>query len=234
MKRAWMSLGIAAVFVMTAVVAVPEAAADSHGRTLGRALRSAGKVSHTQSSRQRSTRMPSLSRGQNSRSRGSSSGLNSLRNLGQSRGSSRNSSRSGLGNWSNIIEGLGALHGGGYGGYDEPYGYPWGYGNRHRDEDDMAKAYREVGMVNAMVNLVGVMVMATQQQNVCGTVQQQGPPGQWQREAVVVQPKRYEQYQEWIPELFDPHTGQKSGGYYETRTRLVPEIVEYRDVWVSR
>ena len=60
------------------------------------------------------------------------------------------------------------------------------------------------------------------------------PAGYWARQAVVVQPERYEQYQEWIPEIYDARTGQKTGGgYYETRTRLSPQVVEYRNVWVA-
>jgi hypothetical protein len=60
------------------------------------------------------------------------------------------------------------------------------------------------------------------------------PAGRWDRQAVLVQPARYEQYQEYIPEIYDPRTGQKTGGgYYETRTRQIPEQVEYREVWVA-
>ena len=106
----------------------------------------------------------------------------------------------------------------------------WGYpGSSYRDRDSMAKAYRDVGIAHAIVGLAGVVLSASQQHAYATA-----PPGYWQRQAVVVQPQRYEQYREWIPELYDARTGQKlGGGYYENRTRLVPEVIEYRDVWIA-
>ena len=113
-------------------------------------------------------------------------------------------------------------------------GYRGGYYNAYqRETDSMARAYRDVGIANALVGLVGVLATASQQQGyACAPA---SPQGYWQRQAVVVEPQRYEQYQEWIPELYDSRTGQKiGGGYYEVRTQLVPEVVEYRAVWLSR
>ena len=44
----------------------------------------------------------------------------------------------------------------------------------------------------------------------------------------------YETYQVWIPEIYDSRTGAKiGGGFHETRTRLVPEVYGYREVWVQ-
>jgi len=100
------------------------------------------------------------------------------------------------------------------------------FGNDHYS---MSKAVRDVGIAHAVVGLVGIMANAAQAER-CVAV----PAGHWERRAVVVQPERYEQYQEWIPELYDSRTGVKiGGGYYETRSRLVPQVVQYQDVWVT-
>lgn len=99
----------------------------------------------------------------------------------------------------------------------------------------MARAYRDVGLAHAAVGLVGILVSAAQQADYMAAAPAPAPAGYYERQAVVVQPRRYEQYQEWIPELYDPYTGQKlGGGYYETRTRVVPEVIQYRDVRVAR
>jgi len=99
----------------------------------------------------------------------------------------------------------------------------------HHDNYSMSKAVRDVGIAHAVVGLVGIMANAAQAER-CVAV----PSGHWERRAVVVQPERYEQYQEWIPELYDSRTGLKiGGGYYETRSRLVPQVVQYQDVWVT-
>lgn len=124
---------------------------------------------------------------------------------------------------------------------------PFYSGSRyHRREDSMAKAYRDVGIANAMVGLVGVM--ATMSQQPTHYVQTPvveavpvavplaapiAPMGHWERKPVVVQPQHYEQVQQWVPPISDPRTGEVTGGgYYETRSVLVPERVAYEDVWV--
>lgn len=124
-------------------------------------------------------------------------------------------------------------------------GHGYGYGDRYRYENEMADAYRDAAIANAVVGLVGIMVSAAQQSN-CTTVAAMPaaaapmpvtaapPPGRWERQVVVVQPAHYETYQEWIPEIYDSRTGQQiGGGYYESRSRLVPETYQYRDVWVT-
>ncbi len=115
----------------------------------------------------------------------------------------------------------------GFGGFPGG-GFP-GVPRLHRDDYSMSKAYRDVGIAHAVVGLVGIMANAAQADR-CVAV----PAGHYERRAVVVQPERYEQYQEWIPEIYDSRTGLKiGGGYYETRTRLVPQVVQYQDVWVT-
>ena len=117
------------------------------------------------------------------------------------------------------------------------YGHNGGYGGYGYREDQMAKAYRDVGIANAVVGLVGVLVTASQNANypaVAVAPVSAPPAGHWERQTVVVQPAHYESYQEWIPEIFDSRTGQRiGGGFYESRTRLVPETLQYRDVWVG-
>ncbi len=110
---------------------------------------------------------------------------------------------------------------------DGRYDHPFGSRDR-RGDDAMAKAYRDVGIANAVVNLVGVMVQASQANPYCQ------PQGQWVRDRVMVAPARYETRQVWIPEMFDPYTGRKTGGgYYETRTEYVPAVYEERSVLVT-
>lgn len=91
----------------------------------------------------------------------------------------------------------------------------------------MAKAYREVGIANAVVGLVGVLVQAAEAN------QYRQSQGQWTRERVLISPARYETYQVWIPPIYDPQTGAKvGGGFHENRTRLIPEVYEEREVRV--
>lgn len=111
----------------------------------------------------------------------------------------------------------------------ERLGGPGDYrGDRH-DRDAMARAYRDVGIANAVVGLAGIAIGPPRMP----AYPPPPPPGQWVREKVVVAPAHYEQYEVWIPEVYDPRTGCRSGGYYETRTRLVPEVCEYRDVYMN-
>jgi hypothetical protein len=169
-----------------------------------------------------------------SRSRGRTSGLSGL-----SRGISGSPFRSGShgSKWggSDLFRSGRSYSGfGGFGGYG---GSGWG-GNYYRHHDDLADAYRDVGIANAVVGLVGVMAHAATAPRYTYAAPPPAvvaaPAGYWARQAVVVQPERYEQYQEWIPEIYDARTGQKTGGgYYETRTRLSPQVVEYRNVWVA-
>lgn len=94
--------------------------------------------------------------------------------------------------------------------------------------DGMAKAYRDVGIANAVVGLVGVIVQGAQNNAACQA------QGHWARERVLVAPARYETRQVWIPAAFDPYTGrQLGGGYYETRTEYVPAMYEERQVLLT-
>lgn len=127
-----------------------------------------------------------------------------------------------VGSWLNDSGVLNQVAGSGYGGYGDGFrDY-----RHHSGMDSAARAYRDVGMANAIVNLVGIVATtAAQTSNV-------RPAGYYAREKVIVQPSHYESVRVWIPEIYDPRTGQKTGGgYYETQTQLVPEVVEYRDVW---
>ncbi len=91
----------------------------------------------------------------------------------------------------------------------------------------MAKAYREVGIANAVVGLVGILVQASENNRY------QGSQGQWTRERVIISPARYETYQVWVPPIYDPRTGAKvGGGFHENRTHLIPEVYEDREVRV--
>jgi len=116
--------------------------------------------------------------------------------------------------------GGGGWSGGGWGGYGYP-GVPY--------DDSYARAYRDVGIANAVAGVVSTI--ATQGQRTYVPVQ---TAGQYVRQRVVLQPAHYESTRVWIPETFDPNSGQKlGGGFYEARTQLVPETVEYRDVLVT-
>ncbi len=110
-------------------------------------------------------------------------------------------------------------------------------------DDDFADAYLAVGLANAAVGLVSVL--AENNRNaapypaasphsyahtcpycVAAPAQQQAV-----RERILISPARYEKYDVWIPARFDPNTGQQlGGGFYETRTRLIPEEYEYREI----
>lgn len=170
---------------------------------------------------------------------GLSRGLSGLggRNLGRLGSSNRNHwNNNGIGGLfgsRNNYSGFGGF-GGGYGsGWGGGFGSGWGGGYRH-GHNDFADAYRDVGIATAAVGLVGILTNAALAADYRAAVPAPAPAGYWARQAVVVQPERYEQYQEWIPEIYDSRTGQKiGGGYHETRTRLVPQVLEYRNVWVA-
>ena len=129
------------------------------------------------------------------------------------------------GNWGGL-NGLNGLNGlGGLGGLGN-YPFNSGYGQYGRQEDGMANAYREVGIANAVVGLVGIAAQASQYNRYA-----QPAGGQWTRERVLVSPAHYETSQVWIPESFDPRTGARiGGGFYETRTQYVPEVYQEREV----
>ena len=221
--------------VLALGVSAQYAAADNPWKSRIGGLRSSGANRITRSSG-RSYKLPNVS---NSLRNGSSrSGL--AEGLGRLSGRSRESvgrGRTGSPGLDTFGKMLGA-----FGNYA---GHGYGYGDRDRYENEMADAYRDAAIANAVVGLVGIMVSAAQQSN-CTTVAAMPaaaspmpvtaapPPGRWERQVVVVKPAHYETYQEWIPEIYDSRTGQQiGGGYYESRSRLVPETYQYRDVWVT-
>lgn len=154
---------------------------------------------------------------------GLSSGRNGLRAPGSpsGRGSSARNEGKGI-DRDRVMDALGGLRNqGGYGDYG-------GYGGRNDYEDEMADAYRDVGIANAVVGLVGIAAQFAQAR------QYATPAQQYRTERVLVAPARYETTQVWIPESYDPRTGVKlGGGFHETRTQYVPEAYEERLVPVA-
>lgn len=221
--------------VLALGVSAQYAAADNPWKSRIGGLRSSGANRITRSSG-RSYKLPNVS--------------NSLRNgsrrsgLAEGLGRISDRSRGGAGLGRNGRPGLDTL-GKMLGAFGNYAGHGYGYGDRDRYENEMADAYRDAAIANAVVGLVGIMVSAAQQSD-CTTVaatpvstampvaHAAPPPGHWERQTVIVQPERYETYQEWIPEIYDSRNGQKiGGGFYETRTRLVPATFQYKDVWVT-
>jgi len=116
---------------------------------------------------------------------------------------------------------LDALANGGVLGHGSPY-----YGNNRHREYSMPEAYRDAAIASSLVDLVGILVQSGQQPA--------APAGRYIREKIVIVPEHYETYQVRVPPIYDSRTGQQiGGGYDETRTRLVPEVAEYRDIPVS-
>jgi hypothetical protein len=109
-------------------------------------------------------------------------------------------------------------------------GYGYGYGNpydsrSYRDPDRAyADAYRDVGIANAVVGLVGVIANS-------GTPVYQQPCGHYERTKVLVQEGHYEETRVWVSEGYDP-AARVERGHYEIQRRWIPEVYEYRDVLV--
>jgi len=214
-------IGLAAIFVLGEAVFAPQASAQ-------RSRSGASRIGA------RTMRIQAPGRRVNVTARG---GLSSR--TGRAAGF-RAPGRSGVGRGGGIGRALGGLGGGGLGGGGLGRGRGlgvlgnalrnaprYGYGRQDRYNDEYADAYRDVGIANAVVNLVGIMVSARQQ------CRPQRPAGHYQRQRVLVKGGYYEQYQVWIPPVYDRHTGEKvGGGYHETRTRWVPDVYEEREVWV--
>ena len=228
MKRT-MITGVALAFVVGGVLLTPSASAQrgrgggsvSRSRSVssGRGMRSSGsrgaaRTPSRMSSRGRTAgpmRLGAPGRGGRSMGSGSSRGPGGLRGLGAGFGGGGGGPGRSLGPLMN--------------GLRQAYGQRWGQ-DRYR-EDAYADAYRDVGLANAMVNLLGVIVTAGQQ------YPRQQPAGQHVTERVLVKEGHYETYEVQIPPVFDRHTGQQvGGGYTETRTRWVPEVWQERQVWV--
>ncbi|NLN94508.1 MAG: hypothetical protein GX130_14570 [Candidatus Hydrogenedens sp.] len=223
-------------------------------RNPGKALKGVRNVVRNSARRSRSPLSgSSLSRhlGNARRSNSPFSGSSLSRRLGNSGRSSRSSnSLKGLGNLSRSHR-------------DWPSSF-YPHSSSYRREDSMARAYRDVGLAHAMVGLVGVMASMSQEPvypvyapaptavpvavplaaptavpltsvSSVPVVSPAPSGGYWERRPVVVHPQHYEKYEEWIPPITDARTGEtRGGGYFETRSRLVPERVEYQDVWVPQ
>ena len=193
-----------------------------HGKLdLGQAIRSMPALGQM-AGNHNGVRLPQLS--------GKHSGLNFdpsvLRNIG-----------SALRNANGYQTGHGA-YGGNFGGlFNQSRHNGWGgysHGSEYYGGDySTARAIRDVGMANAFVNLAGIAVSATREPVYYAQPMYYAPPsGHYVRERIILQPPHYETCQVWIPETYDPRSGQRAGGYYETRTQSVPETCQYRDVWI--
>lgn len=129
-------------------------------------------------------------------------------------------------------------------GYGQRYDRYSGHGN------DYAGAYRDVGIANAVVDLFGNLAVMSMQNGPRYAVPVGAypaapvaayapapvayPSGHYETERVLVNPGHYEEIKVWIPEGIDPQTGARTGGYYEARQRWIPEVYEYRPVWVTQ
>lgn len=156
--------------------------------------------------------------------RGSSIPIN--RGRGESSGFSRGGDRhhSGLGN-----DPLGGLL--------EDFLYNGYGGNRfdpYEGEKAHADAYRDAAIANAIVNVVGILATASQPQPVAvyAPPAPVAPQGYIERQRVLVQEGRTEEYQVWIPEYTIPATGEVVVGHHETRRRTLEPVYEEREVWV--
>ena len=229
MKRRTLSVGLGLALLGVGMLLAPQAGAERMNTLSG-----LGKAAKSSNMRGLRVKTGGLDR---SRSIRSSVGGSAAREFGRvlSRGASSSPSRgSGSFNGEQLGQ-LGSLLGKGLmnGGYGD---YRGGWGDYHHREDEMAKAYREVGIANAVVALVGVLAQ-TSQARAYATAQPamvQAPvENPWVRERVLVSPPRLETTQVWIPEVYDPRTGAKiGGGYHETRTQVIPEVYEEREVRV--
>ena len=233
MRKPTSILAMAAVLIATVGLCAPEAHAQSR-RQGSRVMKSGSSSSRSRSI----SRSGSTSRGSSSRSRSAPSSRGSSsrgRSSPSSRFGSSGGSRSGspglgnlgnLGNLGDVLNGIGNRTRGG--GFDR-----YGYGDRRRGRDEYSDAYREVGFAHAIVNLIGIIAETSTNNRALRQAQPAQPAPQLVREKVVVQPGRYEQYEVQVPARYDPNTGQLlGGGYTETRTRWLPEVVQYRDVYV--
>jgi hypothetical protein len=123
------------------------------------------------------------------------------------------------------------------GGLLEEYLYN-GYGRHGFDpyeaEKAHADAYRDAAIANAIVNVIGILATANQAQPVAAYTPPAPvvPQGHIERQRVLVQEGRTEEYQVWIPEYTIPATGEVVLGHHETRQRTVAPVYEEREIWV--
>ncbi len=222
---------LAIVLLSIAMGAIEAPAAPRGTKALsGRSVRSAPRVSTGRSVRQSSSsfrrvpgrRAPSLRLPGASGSRSSRSGLSALSNL----------AGSGLGDLP-FREGAS-----GYGPLADLLGQGFGDRGYHRAEHEMADAYRDVGIANAVVDLLGILVAACPQEAravavpVVHTAPVAVPSGHIEQQRILIREGHYEQYQVWVPEYVVAATGERVEGHHETRRRWVDPVYQVREVWV--
>ncbi|MBW7865163.1 MAG: hypothetical protein GX580_15615 [Candidatus Hydrogenedens sp.] len=229
MNKRFAACGIA-LAVLAAFSLMPNPAAAAPGNPYVRSVNSSGaralrsmKSAGSAARAARSLRTPSLGSSRNTRIPGLATGGSSSNPWTSRNGSSSNPWTGRGWNAADALQGLGALSGrDGLGGYG---GNPWQRYGYDRREDDMAKAYREVGIMNAVVALVGIAAQVSQNSAYAPANAAPAPAV----ERVVVAPARYETVQVWVPPIYDSRTGaQIGGGYHENRSQYVPET--YQDV----
>jgi len=126
--------------------------------------------------------------------------------------------------------------------YYDNRGYYNGYHDHHRHDDDVADAYRDAAIANAVVNLVGIAVTAATQPRVqtvavapvaCAPapVAVAQPQGYYRTEKILVSEGYYEDVRVEVPTTRDQY-GRTINGGYEIRKRRNPPVYEYRPVWV--
>ena len=228
--------GLIALVVGTGLSLFTAAYADGGRSPLGQLVRK-GAVTRSTSPR---IHLPQRSlSGSHSRNQGSSF----LQGLSRSGAGSRYGSSNGLNGLNGWYPGmfLEQLSGGGYGSsYGGPFGGPFGNPyDRHQRSDahEYADAYRDVGIANAVVGLVGVIANSqpvyrepVYREPVYREVQ---PTRHYIREKVILKEGYYEDYKVWVPEQYDSGSRDKILGHYEMRQRWVPEVYGYRDVQVE-
>lgn len=96
-----------------------------------------------------------------------------------------------------------------------------------------ADAYRDAAIANAIVNVVGILAASSQPQvPVALCPPPSAPRGHIERQRVLIQEGRTEEYQVWIPEYTIVETGELVVGHYETRRRAIAPVYEEREIWV--
>lgn len=105
---------------------------------------------------------------------------------------------------------------------------PWAGEKAHAD------AYRDAAIANAIVNVVGILATANQPPApvVACPPAPAAPQGHIERQRVMLQEGRTEEYQVWVPEYVIPATREVVVGHHETRRREIAPFFEEREIWV--
>jgi hypothetical protein len=163
---------------------------------------------------------------------------NSVPNLrGFNRGGAPNLGAAGLGNGLGRGGAFGRNGSGGpLGGLLQQYLYnEYGGGYRYdpyAGEKAHAKAYRDAAIANAVVNMVGIIATNHQQRKYTNCSTAVAPSGHIERQRILVQEGRTEEYQVWVPQYTVPATGEVVLGHNETRRREIAPVYENREVWI--